>query len=137
MFDSREYLESLEPPQFIAADGTTFVGRVVSVDEWEPLKERMAAASGGTFDVKTLNALLRDLTYLFFPRGWRFWTKKFWRPAWWYVRRLPSLGQLQATWSFMRSQARALGQEEPLLTPGLRKLLDCNSEPSAAPRLAG
>lgn len=136
MFDSREYLEALEPPVFIAQNGVRFVGRVISVDEWEPFKERMLAVGEAT-DFTAVFRLHRDLTQLFFPRGRRFWTRRFWRPAWWYVSRLPPLGQMKAVYSFMQSQVRALGQELPPPTPGLKKLLGLSIAPNVDRHLGG
>ena len=123
MFDSREYLEAIRPPEFIGSDGARFVGRLLSIDEWQPYEERMRAASRGELTWPDLQRLLADLTRAFFPRGWRAWTARFWRPCWWYVRRLPPLGQLRAVYSFMQSQGKALGLETPDLGTSTRRLL--------------
>lgn len=41
MFDAREYLRALQPPQFVDLEGTTHTGRVLSVEEVPDLVERM------------------------------------------------------------------------------------------------
>lgn len=132
MFDSQQFLAALERPRFIAPNGTEFVGRVLSIDEWQPYELRMQAASRGDLAWPALRRLLRDLTFAFFPRGWRFWTARFWRSCWWHVTRLPPVGQLRAVHSFMLSQGRAMGLTPPTLGPKMRELLGIDATAGAA-----
>lgn len=133
MFDSRQYLESLEPPVFIAPDGSRFIGRILSIEEWQPFEMRMQAAGRGELTGQQMLAFMYQITSAFFPRGWRFWTKRWWRPCAWHIRRLPPVGQLRAVYSFMRSQRLALGMEMPTLGPEIQKLIDGDNPDAASP----
>lgn len=113
MFDTREYLKSLEPPTFVSADGRPYVGRVLSLHEWQRFEPRMAAARAHKLAGDDLRRLIEDLVGAFFPRGRKFWTRDFWQPVAWHIRKLPPIGQLRACYDFMRSQGRALGTELP------------------------
>lgn len=133
MFDSIAYMAATRPPEFIAVDGTRFIGRLLSVDEWQPYEVRMQAASRGELAWPALRDLLRDLTREFFPRGFAFWRRRFWRPCWWYVNRLPPVGQLRAVYSFMQSQGTALGMEPPTLGPKTLMLLGIAAPGAGSP----
>lgn len=136
MFDSKQYLESLEPPVFIAPDGSRFIGRILSIDEWQPFEMRMQMAGRGELTGPQLFKLLRDITGAFFPRGWRFWSRRWWRGCWYHVHRLPPIGQLRAVYSFMLSQRQALGLEMPTLGTEIQRLIDGDG-PGGAFRSAG
>lgn len=133
LFDSREYLEALRPPEFVAPNGTRYRGKLLSVDEWQPFEERLRAAQAGQLVGPALHALLRDLTSAMFPRDWRFWKRSCWQQ----VKRLPPVGQLRAVYTFLQSQGEALGVKTPTLSLETRTLLglppvsDGDSSPSA------
>lgn len=133
MFDTREFLLSLAAPEFIAADGTRFRGRVLSLPQWQAFEGRMQAARNQQLDWRALQALILDLCDAFFPRGRRFWTRRFWRPVRWHVSRLPPVGQMRAMWDFMQSQGQAAGMEvtPPPGTSPLRP--DLNAAASSVP----
>lgn len=137
MFDSKQYLAGLEPPTFIASDGSKFVGRLLSVEEWLPYESRMQQASLGEMTGIQMRAFIRDLVMVFFPRGWRLWTRRWWRPCWWYVRRLPPVGQLRAVHSFMESQREGLGIESPPLGTKVQQLLGISTPPASGSPSAG
>lgn len=134
VFDSRKFLEAMRPPEFTAKNGDVFVGRILSIEEWQPYEVRMQKAAAGAMQWPEMRALLRDLTIEFFPRGWRFWTLRFWRPCWYWVDKLPPVLQLRAVYSFMHSQADALGLEMPTLGTKMQKLLglDANADSPSA-----
>lgn len=139
MFDAQAYLAALEPPVFIAPNGRRYVGKVLSVDEWEPFQEAMrdittAQAKAPPYAAgdgwKPLQQVLYRLTDAFFPRPWwRFWQR---RVSYW-IRRLPPEGQVKAVWDFMRSQGKASGMANLPATPGMTPAVTADGAPAASP----
>ena len=118
-FDADEYLAALEPPRF-RFRGREYTGRLLSVEEWEPFRGRLASLDADGEDVGELRDLLREFVDTLFPREW--W--RVWRPR---VSdlflTLPFGAQLAAFQDFVQAQARAMQQQAP--TPG------SNSRPGA------
>lgn len=129
-FDSQQYMAALQPPTFIALNGRKYVGRILSVDEWQPYQIQMrdAGRGDGTVDWNKLRKVMYNITKALFPKPW--W--KFWeRGAIYWLRKLPPVGQMRAVWDFMQSQAKALGMElKP--TPGMLRLLGLSDTGSTA-----
>lgn len=106
MFDAREYLATLEPPQFTAPNGRIFVGRILSYPQFLPLQARMNEIGRSQLTHDKLYAAAKELTNAMFPKPW--WM--FWRRSCaYYVLRLPPLGVLRALQSFTGALAPVLG----------------------------
>ncbi len=116
MFDTREYLEGIEPPTFIAPNGKVYVGTVRSYDEWLPFQERLESTLGvDGLSVNNVRQIAYDLTRWLFPKPW--W--KFWqRSCVYHVMRLPPMVMVKAIFSFIQSQGQALGVEIESTFPG-------------------
>lgn len=115
VFDTREYIASQEPPVFVAADGTRYVGRVLSMPQWQRFEERVGKAKNKELAWPELQRLILDLCDAFFPPSGSFWSYLTGRrrTVRWHVQRLPPIVQMQALWDFMRSQASAAGVPLP------------------------
>jgi hypothetical protein len=123
-FDAKEYMASLEPPTLVAMDGTTHVGRFVSMDQWMTLWPRLKSALERRLDYTGTKRLMDDLAATFFPPepDTRGWFARLWKPApapsggFLAFQALPLQAQMDAMRDFMRAQAKALGMESQ--TPG-------------------
>lgn len=117
MFDAREYLATFEVPVFIAPNGRRYEGRILSADEWAPLQAKLKNVENVRWP--ELQRVLFELTDAIFPKPrWRIWERSV--RDW--LKRLPPVGQMRAVWSFMQSQASALGMEmKP--SPGIQRWL--------------
>lgn len=117
MFDAKEYLEAQEPPRFVAPDGTTYVGRILSHRQWLPLQRyvnELAALPNLTHE--RLYVAASRLASAMFPRTWRHPLRR--TVAGW-MKRLPPVAVLRALWDFMEAQAPSLGVTIPKLPDAL------------------
>jgi hypothetical protein len=133
MFDTQEYLATVEPPKFKAADGTLYSGRILSVDEFEPIQLlfRNAKKDGkNRIEWRLMQKLLLKITDAFFPHPW-------YKPGMSvrdHVAKLPPVGQMRAVWDFMQSQRVSLGLERQIQQPipGTPQPEDSNDTDEAA-----
>lgn len=106
VFDTREYLDALEPPVF-RHGGREVVGGFVSWDQYLRFQHRLGEwerAPKDARDVRVLRRIMRDYIRAIFPRPW--WAP--WRTdVWRALRALPFAVQVEAFRSFLRSQATA------------------------------
>lgn len=112
MFDARAYYATLELPEFIAPNGKRYVGRILGADTWARLqtKLRVSKQADGTYNPRGLSSAMKLICDATFPKKW-------WKPwersvADW-VGTLPEIGKMRAVWDFMRSQAKARGENLP------------------------
>lgn len=108
VFNAKEYLEALQPPRFVAPDGTEYVGRILSADEWEPLQLSMRRSSAEGTRWKDVHSNIRRICDAMFPPP-RFHRLRGLRSVADWISLLPPVGQMRAVWDFMQSQARAQG----------------------------
>lgn len=77
------YAEALEPPAFTVG-GETYVGCLLSADQWLAFLPRLAQADAGELDEAASEALMRDIVTAFFPepppaprrRWWALWRRR-------------------------------------------------------------
>jgi hypothetical protein len=105
-FDATQYLEATTPPTFIAPNGKSYTGRVLSYPQWLPYREALtnfAIAAVTDQDVRRFGKrFLKNI----FPRPW--W--KIWeRPVWKWVFELPPIRFMEAMESFIASQEQMMG----------------------------
>lgn len=115
-FNAKEYLDSLEPPEFVAPDGTKYVGRILSADQFHRYRaELQSAKDNGELRWPQLQRVMFKLTACMFPHHW--WQFRRRSVVSW-LKQLPPAGQMRAVWDFMRSQGKAFGTEVPETIPG-------------------
>lgn len=105
-FDADQYLEALQPPTYTHG-GRTYVGRILSFEEWVRLAPDLKRAAKGEMDYLGLRLFARRVCAAMFPRPW-------WKPGpsvASLVLSLPLAAQRDALADFFRSQARAMGIE--------------------------
>jgi hypothetical protein len=101
-FDASEYAAAFLPPT-ITVGGRTYVGVLLSADEWFAIAPRLAIIANDT-PRDEMVSLVRDLADLSFPRPW--W--QVWRPrVSSLLARLPWGAQLEALGSFTVAHALA------------------------------
>lgn len=107
MFDFDSFEQSLEPPR-AQLDGHVYIGRVLSIEEWEPYRARAAeleeAERNGKGDSAAFTAFAAEYLRAIFPT-----------PPWWKVwvrdpvpRMLTHAGLVKALYDFFAHQARAI-----------------------------
>lgn len=135
VFDSREYMRSLEPPRFVAPDGTEYVGRVLSLPQWQRYEARVTAAKNRQLDWAEVNKLILDLCDAFFPPTGSLWSYVTGRrrTVRWHVSRMTPVMQMAALWDFMKSQGKASGVLLPE-TPGTTQPPTVSADASPASR---
>lgn len=117
-FDAKEYLASFSPPEFVAADGTRYVGRILSHEQWLPFEQRFHKLGDGEADYQEIFDLTKDLSRAMFPKPWwKFWKTSVTRQ----LLKLPPMAWLAALAHFRQAQARHYGL--PISATGL-SLLD-------------
>lgn len=107
-FDARAYYDTLSAPVFIDPTGHRHVGRIIGADTYFRLQSKMRSPlrTDGTADPRALAKAMRTVVRAFFPHKWyQFRTKSVERWLW----EMPSVGRMRAIWSFMQSQASAMG----------------------------
>lgn len=106
-FDAKAHAAALEPPAFVAPDGRTHVGRILSTEEVIRLHAVQEQLKGNTDPTVTREFVLFAFR-LWFPQRW--WQRLFGLPsaAERAFLRLPEKTQAEAFRDFTRSQRNAM-----------------------------
>ena len=106
--DTADYRAALTPPTFVH-DGRTYVGRLLSVEQWIALVDTVGALLPGAPMREVQRVYLLVCDTIFPPRGrWRFWARG---EVGRIVRRLPLTVQAQILESFLSSLAALHGMQ--------------------------
>lgn len=113
MFDAKEFMEAMSPPQFRAPDGTLFEGEHMSFQEWMPFQQAFedmtARAKRGEVSEVELRANIRKFVDAIFPRKrpwWKVWQRE--RLCSTEVLKLAPNVMTAAVQTFIQSQAQAM-----------------------------
>ncbi len=108
-FDSPAYYAALDAPIFVDRTGKRHVGRILGADTYFRLhaKLRSPLRSDHTVNHRALDRLLREVVRAFFPCPW-YRRRKPDSVEYW-MWEMPYEGRMRAIWSFMQSQANAMG----------------------------
>lgn len=102
-FVADEYAEAFTLPM-MTIGGVPYLGVLVSADEWFAIAPRIERAQTDSASRAELQALVRDMTDLCFPRKWwKVWERRVSTR----LRTLPWGAQLEALGSFTVAQALA------------------------------
>lgn len=112
-FDADAYLKAVLEPPAILIDGVTYEGRLLSLEEWLPFQDRLAALQevrnkedpGAWRDVYKI---VRDYCNLAFPEKWWCYLMPWRKTVADRVLELPPVAMLAAVQDFFVRQARAL-----------------------------
>lgn len=108
-FNGDAFVAALEPPSFVY-EGRTYVGRVLSVEQWMAAHTERDAIGESA---EAARAFAARLVAAWFPRRWYHWRG---HPAWRAFARMPQLAQLAALRSFSEAQRRAITTLSPTPT---------------------
>jgi hypothetical protein len=103
-FDADERLANLARPA-IKLGGRVYVGRLLSIEEWEPFEERMEALKNKTMSEPSVREFFREYGHTIFARRW--WERWKGDPTDRLLREAPIV-QLEAFVSFWVAQQRAM-----------------------------
>jgi hypothetical protein len=114
LFDGDAFLEALRQPA-LRLEGRTYVGRLLSFEEWGRFAHRFTPTAAGVagdvvLDARRFRRLVRDIVTAVFGRGRPWWAV--WRPT--VAQRLlrqPMAVQVEALKSFSQSQTAAFGAD--------------------------
>lgn len=128
-FDRDAYLAALEPPRF-SAGGVTYIGRILSAEEWFPLEAKLESIGRENVTTRELLALVRHAAdTIFQPErlGWRARTRgeKPKPSVASLVAQMPFQAQIDALMSFCTAQATA--QKGTRLRPTTSPTLEVSS----------
>lgn len=113
-FDADAYQAGLEPPSIILG-GETYVGRILSYEEFLKYEARLRLAVSNKLTGVSFNMLILDYCDDVFggPPVWKFWKPSIGRK----ILNLPTMAMLEAVKSFLDFQVRSMGMELEMESP--------------------
>lgn len=107
-FDTREWLGTLDPPEFYTGSGKKYIGRILSVEQWMPFEQilkELETEEGENISIADILHISKTITDYLFPHPrWKFWRK----PCSYHVSKLPPIFQMKVAMDFSQAQGEAI-----------------------------